>query len=112
MPGAIDGARGAIEPVVEPDTVNAGEAAVVSEAHVALLMADQGLAVHEPMGLSGAERAAANALGDAMALDGATAVDVCAALLEVMRAIDGDSGALPESRSLLRSSLSEAKGGG
>jgi len=100
-----------IEPVVEANAVEAGKAAVVGEAHVAFLAADGGFALHEAVSLPGAERAIANAHGDAVVLEGASLVDVCAAMVELVLIL-GDSGALCGSWSLLRSSLSKAKGGG
>jgi hypothetical protein len=106
---AIDRFRRVIQPVIELDAVEAGEPTAVGETHVAFLAADGGFALHEAMGLSGPESASASALGYAIALKGASLVDVCTAMVE-LRLVVGDGGTLL--RSLLRSSLSKAKSGG
>jgi len=100
-----------IQAVVEANAVEAGKAAVVGEAHVALLTADGGFAPHEAVSLAGAQRAISHAHGDPLVLEGASLVDVCTAMVELVLVL-GYSGALIRSRSLLRSSLSKAKGGG
>lgn len=112
MFGAIDGARVAIQPVVEANAVEVGEPSVVSKAHVALLAADGGFTLHEAVSLAGAERAIAHAHRDSPVLEGASLVDICAAMVELVFMLGDLCGALLESRSLLRSSLSKAKSGG
>jgi len=61
--------------------------------------------------LSRPESAAANTLGDTIALKGASLVDVCAAMIELVL-VHRDCGTLRGSWCLLRSSLSKAKSGG
>jgi len=96
--------------VVEPDAVEAGKPAVVGEAHVPFLAADGGFTFHEAVSLARAESASANTLGDAFVLEGASLVDVRAAMVELL--VLGECGALRGSWSLLRGSLSKAKSGG
>jgi hypothetical protein len=100
-----------IQPVVKPDAVEAGKPAVVGEAHVAFLTADGGFALHEAVSLTGPQSAGANTLNDTLVLKGASLVDVCTAMIELVLVL-GDCGTLLESRGLLRSSLSKAKSGG
>ena len=111
VPSAINGARAMVQAMVEPDTVKAGEAAVVGESHVAFLTADGGFTLHEAMSLAGPESARTHAVCDPLVLEGASLFDVCGALVELVL-VHGDCGTLLKSRSLLRSSLSKAKGGG
>ena len=111
MPGAINGARRVIEPVIETHAVEVSQAAIVGEAHVPFLATDGGFALHEAVGLSRPESASANTLCDPLVLEGASLVDARDAMVE-LRLVLGDSGALLESWSLLRSSLSKAKSGG
>jgi hypothetical protein len=111
MPGAINGARRVIEPVIETHAVEVSQAAIVGEAHVPFLATDGSFTPHEAVSLAGAERAIAHAHGDAFVLEGASLVDARDAMVE-LRLVLGDSGALLESWSLLRSSLSKAKSGG
>ena len=111
MPGAINGARRVIEPVIETHAVEVSQAAIVGEAHVPFLAADGGFTLHEAMGLAGAESAGAHSLNNALVLEGTSLVDVCAAMIE-LRLVLGDCGAKLRSRSLLRSGLSKAKSGG
>ena len=73
--GAVDCTRGVVEPVVEPDAVKAGEAAMAGEAHVALLAADGGFAPLQARSLTGVEPSSVNALGDALLLMRASLVD-------------------------------------
>jgi hypothetical protein len=75
MFGAVNGTRGAIEAAVEPDAVYAGQAATVSEAHVALLAANGGFAAFQANGLARVEAAGPDALSNAMLLVLATLVD-------------------------------------
>ena len=107
----IDRSRSAIQPVVELHTVEAGKPAIVGEAHVPFLAADGGFTLHEAVSLRGPESASANTLDDPLALEGASLVDVCTAMVELVLVL-GDCGALVRGRSLLRSSLSKAKSGG
>jgi hypothetical protein len=111
MPGAVDGPRSPIQPVIELHAIEARKTAVVSEAHVTFLAADGGFTTHKAVSLAGAERAIAHAHCDPLVLEGASLVDVCTAMIELVLVL-GDGGALLESRSLLRSSLSKAKSGG
>lgn len=111
MPGAIDGSRAVIQAVVEPDAVEAGKPAVVSEAHVPFLTADGGFTLHEAVSLAGPEFTSTHTLTDPSALVSTSQVDVCAAMIELVL-IHRDCGALRGSWCLLRSSLSKAKSGG
>src|ERR1035438_2173352 len=95
---AIDGARGAVEAMVEADTVTAGEATAIGGAHVALLTADGGFAALEAAGLACVEAATAAAPCDAL-------------LLELAALVDGGGVALCRGLSFNRSSLAEADGG-
>jgi hypothetical protein len=99
-----------IQPVVEPDSVKAGKPTVVGEAHVSFLTADGGFTLHEAVSLTRPESAGARALCDAIALEGASLIEVCTAIKLVLAL--GYSGALRGRWSLLRSSLSKAKSGG
>lgn len=84
MPAAIDGARGVIQPVVEANAVEVGEAPVVGEAHVPFLAADGGFTAHQTVSLPGPERAIAQTHGNPLVLEGAPLIDVCAAMLELV----------------------------
>jgi hypothetical protein len=97
--------------VVEPNAVEAGKPPVVSEAHVPFLAADGGFALHQAVSLRWPERASADTLRDPLVLEGASLIDVCGAMIELVLVL-GDCGAKLRCRSRLRSSLSKAKSGG
>jgi len=78
---AVDSARGAVEPVVEPDAVPAGQTAMIGYAHVVFLAANGGLAALQPGALTGIEPAAADALRNALLLVLAALVDDCGVAL-------------------------------
>jgi hypothetical protein len=75
MLGAVDGARGAVEAVVEPHAVKVSEMAISGGAHVSFLAADGGFAAFQASRLARIEAAGANSLSDALLLMFAALVD-------------------------------------
>jgi len=71
----IDGARGAVEAMVEDDAVGTGEAASIGGAHVRFGAADADFAAFEAVCLAHREAAGSCALRDAMLLHGTAQVD-------------------------------------
>ena len=73
--GAVDGARSAVEAMIERDAVGAVQVAAIGSAHVSFLAPDGGFAAFEPASLARIEPAGSNALGDALLLVFASLVD-------------------------------------
>jgi hypothetical protein len=75
MFGAIDGARGAVEAVIETNAIDVIEAPMAGSPHVPLLAANRGFAAFQAGALAGIEPAALDALPDALQLECASLVD-------------------------------------
>jgi hypothetical protein len=72
---AVDGARGAVEAMVESDAIGTGEAAAVGNAHVPFRAADAHFAAFEAVCLARREAACSYGPRDAMLLHGTALVD-------------------------------------
>jgi len=99
MVGAVDGTGAAVEAVVEPGAIAAGEAAVVCGAHHVCLAADGGFTALQTCALTSVEAAGLNPFSDALLLGFAALADGCGVALQ-----GGSNG-------LGRASLGKANGG-